>query len=77
MPESAEDLFGETVPIAGRDSNDIHILALFDFLDEALSMQRDRGHHRDIQVQQGVHGLHKAGTKTLHLADLVNQKEID
>ena len=72
-----EYLLRQFVPIGVGDFPQQGIGTMFHLLDEATTFFADGCHQRLTAVKQFFHGRYKTCRQVLHLADFVNQIQID
>src|SRR5215470_2436602 len=77
IPEPGEDAGGDGVAIVAGESPERHVRTSLDFGDEAPAALADGGHDGPAGVEQRAHGGHEPRRQALHLADFVDEIDVD
>src|SRR5215831_14344594 len=77
VPKPGEDAGGDGVAIVAGESPERHVRPSLDFVDEAPTALADGSHDGPAAVEQRAHGGHEPRRQALHLADLVDEIDVD
>src|SRR5262249_23196596 len=77
VPEPGEDAGGDSVAVVAGEPPERHVWAPLDLGDEAPAPLADGGHDGPAGVEQRAHGGHEPRRQALHLADLVDEIDVD
>src|SRR5215472_14813167 len=75
--EPRENAGGNGVAIVAGEPPERHVRTSLDFGDEAAATLADGGHDGPAAVEELAHGGHKPRRQALHLADLVDEIDVD
>src|SRR5215831_11812089 len=75
--EPGEDTGGDGVAIVAGESPERHVRPSLDCVDEAPTALADGSHDGPAAVEQRAHGGHEPRRQALHLADLVDEIDVD